>query len=129
MPGRVTPMIHVPSVVETVEWYLAIGFALTGSAEEAGELVWAEMGFGDGRVMFSAGGAASRAARREVDLYVHVEGVDDLSRGLPPGVRIVEGVHDTFYGMRELIVRDLNGFWITFGEPQRATPKDGAGGG
>ena len=22
-----------------------------------------------------------------------------------------------FYGMREIIIRDLNGFWITFGQP------------
>lgn len=24
--------------------------------------------------------------------------------------------HDTFYGMREFIIRDCNGFWITFGQ-------------
>jgi hypothetical protein len=29
----------------------------------------------------------------------------------------VEGLHDTFYGMREFIIRDLNRFWITFGSP------------
>jgi len=29
----------------------------------------------------------------------------------------VEGLHDTFYGMREFIIRDLNRFWITFGQP------------
>jgi hypothetical protein len=29
----------------------------------------------------------------------------------------VEDPHDTFYGMREFIVRDNNGFWITFGQP------------
>ena len=26
------------------------------------------------------------------------------------------GPHDTHYGMRELIIRDLNRFWITFGQ-------------
>ena len=29
---------------------------------------------------------------------------------------VVEGPHDTFYGMREFIIRDLNRFWITFGK-------------
>jgi len=32
-------------------------------------------------------------------------------------VDVVEGPHDTFYGMRELIIRDLNRFWITVGRP------------
>ena len=31
-----------------------------------------------------------------------------------PDVR--ETPHDTFYGMREIIIRDLNRFWLTFGE-------------
>jgi hypothetical protein len=31
-------------------------------------------------------------------------------------VEVVEGPHDTFYGMREFIIRDLNRFWITFGQ-------------
>jgi hypothetical protein len=30
---------------------------------------------------------------------------------------VVEDLHDTFYGMRELIVRDRDGFWVTFGQP------------
>jgi hypothetical protein len=30
---------------------------------------------------------------------------------------MIEALHNTFYGMREFIIRDLNGFWITFGEP------------
>lgn len=31
-------------------------------------------------------------------------------------VDVFEGLHDTFYGMREFIIRDLNRFWITFGQ-------------
>lgn len=29
---------------------------------------------------------------------------------------VVEPPHGTFYGTRELIIRDLNRFWITFGQ-------------
>ena len=28
----------------------------------------------------------------------------------------VNALHDTFYGMREFIIRDLNRFWVTFGQ-------------
>ena len=120
MIQKVTPMLHVPSVRETVGWYLDIGFALVATGEESGDLVWAEMSFGDGRVMLSAGGRSSPDDRREVYLYVQTAGVDPLFRKLKPSVRVQEGIHDTFYGMREFIIRDNNGFWITFGEP--ATP-------
>ena len=30
---------------------------------------------------------------------------------------VVVDVHETFYGQRELIIRDCNRFWVTFGEP------------
>ena len=29
----------------------------------------------------------------------------------------MEEPHDTFYGMREFIIRDCNRFWLSFGEP------------
>ena len=67
--------------------------------------------------MFSAGGRASDAHRREVDLYVETGGVDALYATLKDRVEVFEGPHDTFYGMREFIIRDVNRFWITFGEP------------
>jgi hypothetical protein len=35
--------------------------------------------------------------------------------GAETGVQF-EAPHNMFYGMREVIVRDLNGFWITFGQ-------------
>jgi hypothetical protein len=31
----------------------------------------------------------------------------------------VEDPHDTFYGIREFIIRDINGFWVAFGQPYR----------
>jgi catechol 2,3-dioxygenase-like lactoylglutathione lyase family enzyme len=117
MEARVTPMIHVRDVRATVEWYVSIGFRVLGTAEDGEEMDWAEVAFGAGRVMFSAGGGPGSPHRREVDLYVHTGDVDGLAGRLAGVAEVVEAPHDTFYGMRELIVRDLNGFWITFGEP------------
>lgn len=61
-------------------------------------------------------GGRSTAERREVDLYVHVNNVDELYDRVRERVEVLENPHDTFYGMRELIIRDLNGFWVTFGQ-------------
>jgi hypothetical protein len=65
--------------------------------------------------MFNSGGRLSSHDRREVDLYAYAEDVDTLYDRFKDRVEIVEGPHNMFYGMREVIIRDLNGFWVTFG--------------
>ena len=119
MQQSVVPMIHVPDVRATVEWYESVvGFTLVRMNEEDGEMNGALMRYGNADVMLNAGGKSSDAWRREVDLYVHAEGgVDELYARLKGKVDVVEEPHDTFYGMREVILRDCNRFWITFGEP------------
>ena len=109
-------MIHVPNVQATVEWYQEIGFTVTNSFHEDGEMNWASLSLGNSEVMFNAGGQSSSQDRREVDLYVHVENVDELYRRIKDRSEVVEGLHDTFYGMREFIIRDPNRFWVTFGQ-------------
>ena len=116
MTNHVTPMIHVPDVRAAIEWYRDIGFSVENTVEDGDTLSFAMLSFGDGQVMFNEGGKPSNAFRREVDLYIHTDGIDGLYERLKARVDVVEAPHDTFYGMRELIIRDLNRFWITFAE-------------
>ena len=60
--------------------------------------------------------ATSSKRRREVDLYVYTDDVDEVYERLKDRVEVVERPHNTFYGAREVIIRDLNRFWITFGQ-------------
>jgi uncharacterized glyoxalase superfamily protein PhnB len=117
MSQTVVPMIHVADVSATVKWYASIGFQLVRQNEEDGQVNWAKLSFENSEVMFDAGGKYGSNHRREVDLYITVGNTEDLFRQLKDRVEIVEDIHDTFYGMREFIVRDNNGFWITFGQP------------
>ena len=117
MSQTAVPMIHVPDVRATIGWYTSIGFTLDRQGEEDGEIVWAKLSFGNSDLMLDAGGKLSTEHRREVDLYITTDNVDDVHRRLKDGVQIVEGLYDAFYGMREFIIRDINGFWITFGQP------------
>ena len=110
------PMLQVPDIRTTVAWYTRIGFAVVDTAQDGGEMTWAMVAYGDGRVMFNCGGHASDAPRRDADLYIEVGDVDAVFAALPAGIVVQEALHDTFYGMRECIVRDNNGFWITFGQ-------------
>jgi uncharacterized glyoxalase superfamily protein PhnB len=119
MSERIVPMIHVPDVKATAEWYVSIGFEIRNVNRECddGEIDWAMLRLGQSEIMLSLGGMPSFAARREFDLYTHVDDVDGLRNRLDGKAEIVEDLHDTFYGMREFIIRDCNGFWITFGQP------------
>ncbi len=111
-------MIHVPDVKATADWYNSIGFKIIDlGQEDGGEIVWGMLSFGNSEIMLQAGGKPSSAHRREVDLYIHTENVDQTYERLKDRVEVVEDPHDTFYGMREFIIRDYNRFWITFGQP------------
>lgn len=119
---KVTPMIHVPNVRATVDWYQQIGFEIRATYDDgtATGLGFAIMKFGESEVMFNQGGQTSDKHRREVDLYVETDNVDELYEALKDRVDVFETPHDTFYGMRELIIRDLNRFWVTFGQQSEA---------
>ncbi len=117
MAAKVVPMIHVPDVRATVDWYQAIGFIVTDTYDDGGEgLSFAILSFGSSEIMFNQGGQRSTHRRREVDLYVYSDNVADLHERLKDRVEVVEGLHDTSYGAREFIIRDLNRFWMTFAQ-------------
>ncbi len=114
-------MIHVPDVRATVDWYRSIGFCVTNTYDnDEGGLSFGMVSWGTSGVMFNEGGKPSSSFRREVDLYVYTDEVDALYLRLKDRVEIVEDLHDTFYGMREFTIRDLNRFWITFGQPEES---------
>jgi len=116
-------MIHVPNVRVAADWYQSIGFAVINTYENNGDgLRFALLSFGSSELMLNEGGSPSASFRREVDFYVRTSGVDELYRSLKDRVEVVEDIHDTFYGMREFIIRDLNRFWITFGQPLNDGP-------
>jgi len=109
-------MIHVPDVRATVAWYERLGFEVLDTFDDGADgLSFGILSFGDSRVMFNQGGAASTASRREVDLYVYTDDLENQYERVRTLAPIMEEPHDTDYGMREFVLRDCSGFWITFG--------------
>jgi hypothetical protein len=80
---------------------------------------WAKPTFEGSEVMFSCGGRPNPNHRRELDLYITTDNVEELFGRLKDRVDVVENAHDTEYGTREFIIRDCNRFWITFGQSVR----------
>ena len=112
-----TPMIHVPDVQATASWYESIGFTVLETYGDGDDgLSFAIVMAGTTRLMFNQGGRPSTADRREVDIYVDVDDADAILAMLHDRVDVIQGLENTDYGMREFIIRDLNGFWITFGQ-------------
>jgi catechol 2,3-dioxygenase-like lactoylglutathione lyase family enzyme len=117
--ARIVPMLHVPDVKASASWYQSIGFELRSTHEEPGcPMDWALLSFGSSEVMLSLGGRPPPSSpRRDADLYVHVDDLEKRFREIEGKAELVEPIHDTEYGMREFIIKDPNGFWLTFGEP------------
>jgi hypothetical protein len=102
MPDRIVPMIHVPDVQATADWYASIGFEVRDLGREcdAGEVVFALLALDESCIMLSAGGQPNSAHRREFDLYIHTTNVDERYGQLKDRVDIVEPPHDTLCGAR-----------------------------
>lgn len=117
MTARVVPMVHVPDVRATVAWYESMGFSVRATHEEPGcPMDWASLFLGSSEVMLSAGGRPATSPRRDVDLYIHVDDVDQCYDAIARKAEVLEAPHPTEYGMREFIIKDPNGFWLTFGQ-------------
>jgi len=130
---RITPMLRVPNVRATVDWYRSIGFELAGAHEIDSDEAWAEVYFGGSSLMLVPRG--TKSTDREVNFWVRTDRVDDLYQLLKgrqlarasavlagatpaiPEARFTAEPHDTFYGEREFTIVDLNGYELTFAQP------------
>jgi len=117
----------VSNVVATAEYYRkTLGFEVRGFLGDPP--VFATVGRDGVEIFFNQlpPGHATTRVRAPVayDAYLHVTAVDALAAELrAKGAVIREGPVDRGYHMRELIVSDLNGLVLAFGEaaPGRAT--------
>lgn len=112
----VTPMLHVPDVAATADWYARLGFTVEDVVSDGNEAVWARLRLGDNVVMLNCGGRPAEHDRRDADLYIGVDDVAAWRAQMPADIDLVRDLYDAYHGMREFIVREPNGFWITFGQ-------------
>ncbi|NUP99489.1 MAG: VOC family protein [Armatimonadetes bacterium] len=122
-----TPIMQVEDVARTVDFFTrALGFTQTGEHRHEGRLVWANVQrdgvhlmLGEGHTHDEAGGTLPidhSQGHREVALYYYAEDVAALREEfLGRGVEVSE-LSVTFYGMREFMVTDPDGFELIFGQ-------------
>ncbi|MDR2260735.1 MAG: VOC family protein [Azoarcus sp.] len=51
--------------------------------------------------------------------YFETDDIDGLAARIRGACEVVRDLHDTFYGMREIYVRDPNGYVLGFAQPLR----------
>jgi catechol 2,3-dioxygenase-like lactoylglutathione lyase family enzyme len=113
------PMLNVPDVQRTIEWYAELGFRVVKATRGAGadrRPNWAWLSRGEIHLMINAGDTTTAGQRHEVQLYILTEDVDAEYELLKDRVPVQAKLSETFYGMKEFLIEDINGFSICFGQ-------------
>ena len=117
----VAPQLAVPDVIEAAEYYRDVfGFTIAGTFGDPP--VHAIVNRDEAHIFFGRSGEGTGVSNRSlsptgIDIYLWLEGLDDFAGEIGTrGGDIIEGPVTRSYGVREIVVRDLNGFVLTFGE-------------
>jgi catechol 2,3-dioxygenase-like lactoylglutathione lyase family enzyme len=117
-----TPQFLVPDVEATAAYYRdVLGFEIDDTV--GNPPVFAMVARDRVSLYFSQSRGEPGRSNREgnpvaYDAYLHTAGVETLAEELRErGATILEGPVERSYGHREIVVEDLNGFVLCFGEP------------
>jgi uncharacterized glyoxalase superfamily protein PhnB len=121
---KITPMIYVPAVEPSLAfWVDRLGFTKTAEVPDGPKLAFAMLNHGSAEVMIQTISSAQKDAnafteyaRPAACLYIEVEDFNDLLKRLE-SAPVVLPVRDTFYGMREIGVREPGGNLVLFAAP------------
>lgn len=123
---KITAMIYVPAVEPSLKfWVNQLGFTKTVEVPEGDKIGFAILVHGDAELMLqSISGvghdipAFSEYARPAACLYIEVADFDDLLKRVA-GAPVVVPVRTTFYGMKEIGVREPGGNIVLFASPEK----------
>ncbi len=123
-----TPSLFAPDVAAAVAFYEDVfTFQRSGSYTDGGELVWAEVTLGEARIWFFRHALDDRPTPVFSGLiYVFVDDVDDMAARLGGKAQVDWGPETQDYGLRELGVRDLNGYRLVFARDADELPRPAA---
>jgi len=117
----VAPQLAVPDVIEAANYYRdVLGFQISGTFGDPpvhAIVVRDEAHIFLGRSRTEAGASNRTLSPAGIDIYLWLEGLDEFAGEIGArGGEIIEGPVTRSYGIREIVVRDLNGFVLAFGE-------------
>lgn len=126
----ITSNLMVEDVDKTVNYYKKVlGFKLEISVpKDDGKLQWAMVSRDSVDIMLHERAniieempelEGTEPGGGSITLFVKMEGIDKFYEEVSKknDTDIIKEPHTTFYGMKEFILRDINGYIITFAEP------------
>lgn len=119
----ISPNIFVKDINKTIEFYKQLGFNLTMTVPEEGDLIWAMMSNGNITFMFqtfdSLGSDLPEISRQDggsLLLYIQLKAIREYHDRIKDKVNVIKGLEKTFYGATEFSIQDINGYILTFAE-------------
>jgi catechol 2,3-dioxygenase-like lactoylglutathione lyase family enzyme len=125
MAKSITANLMVSDMTETIAFYHdVLGFEIVMTQPESGPYDWAMMQSGGAQLMFqtidSLGDELPEISERPLGgsftLFMVVPDVSSINDLLPDNVHIVKELHQTFYGMLEVTIKDPDGYIITIAQ-------------
>ena len=123
--NSISPNIFVRDINKTIAFYKQLGFKLTMSVPEDGDLVWAMMSCGNVNFMFqtfdSLGDDIPEISRKDggsLLFYIQIKEIRKFHEQIKDKVKVIKELEKTFYGATEFSIRDINGYILTFAEDE-----------
>lgn len=119
-----SPNLIADNVNASVDFYTKhLGFKLVASVPETGEFGWAMVQRDSVTIMFQS----LKSIEEDVPglglkkgssgtFFIKMKGVDEIYKSVKGKVKIPMDMRTTFYGMKEFIVEDPDGYYMMFAE-------------
>ncbi len=129
MISKSTPVLHVKSVEPSLKfWTERFGFKKTVEVPEGDHLGFVALENGAVEVMYQtysgmkadpANPLAQAVEQGPSFLFMEVSDINAVAESLK-GAEIIQPIHDTFYGSKEIVVKEPGGHFVIFSQmPQR----------
>ncbi|MBE0661118.1 MAG: VOC family protein [Bacteroidales bacterium] len=122
----ISPNIFVKDINETIDFYKQLGFSLTTTVPEEGDLIFALMTCGNVKFMFqtfeSLGDELTTISRQNggsLLLYIQTNDITKFFDQIKDKVKVIKELEKTFYGATEFSIEDNNGYLLTFAEDEK----------
>jgi uncharacterized glyoxalase superfamily protein PhnB len=122
---KATPVLIVDAIEPILPFWTALGFTRVTEVPEGDRLGFVILQRGEVEIMYQTFASVEKDEPRSLKgkrpigaaaVFIVVDKLDDVSKLVPSGTDVIEQRRETFYGSREMIVRDAAGNVITFAE-------------
>lgn len=116
----------VKDINKTIDFYKLLGFEVTMTVPEQGDLIWAMLSDASVTIMLqtfeSLGKDLPDIDRKKsggaLIFYIKIKQIRSFFERIKNKVEVVKGLEKTFYGATEFTIKDVESFHLTFAEDE-----------